>query len=264
MMTAIRTYLPERDGEVVFEALSHVSTETSATHLAARAAAYLQDLANQQRFSGAVLMARRGEILVSQGYGMANLEHDAPNTPQTRFRIASLSKPLTATAILLLHERGLLHVQDRIAAYLADCPAAWQAMTIEQLLTHSSGIPDYTLFPAFHQQHMLMRRWSPDGLVGLFRDTPLDFQPGERYRYSNSGYVVLGMIIERVSEMSYGSFLEQAIFEPLYMTGTGYDDSRSVLKHRASGYVNTTLKAEYVDTSVSYAAGGLYSTIEDL
>lgn len=217
-------------------------------------------------FGGSVLIAQGGNILVSKGYGMANLEHDVPNTPQTKFRLGSVTKQFTAMAILLLQEQGQLSVQDPICDYIPGCPEAWQPITIHHLLTHSSGIPDFTGFPDY-QETMALESTVEDTLK-RFRDKPLDFTPGARMGYSNSGYVVLGYIIEQVSGTHYGVYLRDNIFQPLNMMSTGYDHNSLVLKDRASGYrrirAETFENADYVDMSIPYAAGGLYSTVEDL
>ncbi len=218
-------------------------------------------------FSGSILIARGDDILVSKGYGMANLEHDVPNTPQTKFRIGSLTKQFTAMAILLLQEQGQLSVQDPVCDYVPDCPEAWQPITIHHLLTHSSGIPNFIDSPDFRETMALES--TVEDTLKRFRDKPLRFSPpGLTYDYSSSGYVVLGYIIERVSETSYAEYLRENIFEPLNMMNTGYDFNDIVLKDRASGYLrvgaNEFRNAAYIHMSVVHAAGGLYSTVEDL
>lgn len=216
-------------------------------------------------FSGAILIAKDGKVLVSRGYGMANLEHGVANTPQTKFRIASVTKPFTATAAMLLQERGKLNVQDPVCKYLSPCPEAWKKITIHHLLTHTSGIPNYSNFPDYDKTKTLSS--TAVSLIDRFKEKALEFQPGERFEYGNSGYVLLGFIIEKVSGKSYEDFLRENIFEPLKMMNTGYDDPRLVLKHRAEGYIwdgNHFTHAAYIDMSNSYASGGLYSTAEDL
>lgn len=216
-------------------------------------------------FSGAILIAKEGKVLVSRGYGMANLEHGVANAPQTKFRIASVTKPFTATATILLQERGKLNVQDPVCKYLSPCPEAWQKITIHHLLTHTSGIPKDPNFPDYDKTRALPS--TAASLIERFKGQPLEFQPGDRYEYSNSGYVLLGYIIEKVSGKSYEDFLRENIFEPLKMMNTGYDHHRLVLKHRAQGYIwefNQFINAAYIDMSNLYATGGLYSTVEDL
>jgi CubicO group peptidase (beta-lactamase class C family) len=226
---------------------------------------YAQAAARVDRFSGAILVARDGKVLVSKGYGMADVEHDVPNTPETKFRIASITKQFTAAAILLLQERGKLSVQDSVCKHVAPCPDAWQPVTIHHLLSHTAGMPDFTGFPDY--QKTMRNTAAPESLVARFRDRPLEFKPGEDWRYSNSGYVLLGHVIEKVSGKSYESFLRENIFEPLKMTNTGYDHPGAVVKRRARGYApgpDGLVNANYLDMSIPFAAGGLYSTVGDL
>jgi CubicO group peptidase (beta-lactamase class C family) len=214
-------------------------------------------------FTGSVLVAKGDEVLLNKAWGQANLEWDIPNTPATRFRIASITKQFTAAAILLLEERGKLSVEDPVQKYLPDAPASWSTITIFHLLTHTSGLPDYAALPPYRSVGPL----TPAEVVARFRDTPLDFVPGERWNYSNSGYALLGFLIEQVSGKSYAEFLRENIFMPLKMDDSGYDLSRDVILRRASGYRQTTagtVNAPYLDMSLPYAAGGLYSTTGDL
>lgn len=224
--------------------------------------AFLTNLADQDIFSGAVLVARDGEVLVSDGYGMANQDWDIPNTAETKFRIGSVTKQFTAMSILLLQEAGKLTIQDPICTYIEDCPAAWEDVTIEQLLLHTSGIPSLTEFPDYAQ--FMGTRATPESTIRRFRDMPLDFEPGSQWYYSNSGYILLGYLINEVSGQSYQAYLNDNIFEPLAMTGTGYDDDRRIIKNRAVGYENSTRVASFIDMSVPYSAGALYSTVGDL
>jgi CubicO group peptidase (beta-lactamase class C family) len=220
----------------------------------------------RDHFSGSVLIARDGKVLFSKGYGMANLEHDVPNTPKTKFRLGSITKQFTAMAILILQERGKLKVEDRVKKYLPDAPKAWDEITIRHLLTHTSGIPNYTSYPDFLKT--LPVRVTLKELIGKFRDKPLDFKPGEDFRYSNSGYAVLGQVIETAAGQGYAAFLNEAIFAPLGMKDTGYDNATSIVKHRAEGYTRrlgvVLTHCDYVDMSIPHAAGALYSTVEDL
>ena len=220
---------------------------------------YLSKLATAKLFSGSVLIARNGEVLVRTGYGEADRQKHLVNTAQTKFRLGSMTKQFTAMAILILQTRGKLNVHDRICTYLSGCPTAWQQITIHHLLTHTSGIPDFTRFPDFK---ITMRSpSSPTETIARFKDKPLDFQPGEKWSYSNSGYVLLGAIIDQASGKKYAAFLQENIFEPLKMLDTGYDDNKGGL---AIGYRDQTNSADFIDMSVPYAAGGLYSTVEDL
>jgi CubicO group peptidase (beta-lactamase class C family) len=217
------------------------------------------------RFSGSVLLARDGQPIVSRGYGLANIENDVSNTPQTVFRLGSVTKQFTAMAILLLQERGKLSVNDPICKYLSDCPQTWQPITIKNLLTHTAGIPNYTDFPDFTKT--AAAETTTAELITRFRDKPLQFALGEKFAYSNSGYYLLGAIIERVSGKSYPDFLQENIFAPLGMKHTGYDNPVRIIKNRAAGYARTNdgfINAAPISMSTAYAAGALYSTVEDL
>ena len=219
---------------------------------------FISSAAQHQVFSGTVLIGQNGKILLDKGYGWADQGKRMPNQPGTRFRIGSVTKQFTAMAILLLQEQGRLHVQDPICEYIRGCPATWRTITIQHLLTHTSGIPDYvTTFP-------LQQPASPAQLVAAFESKPLDFAPGAKLSYSSSGYAILGSIVENVSGESYAQFLQQEIFQMLHLSNTGYDQNFPPLRQHATGYKQPWVKADYVDMSVPYAAGALYSTVDDL
>jgi CubicO group peptidase (beta-lactamase class C family) len=184
------------------------------------------------KFMGSVLVARGENLIFSKGYGSANLEWNIPNSPSTKFRIASIGKQFTAAAILLLEERGKIRLDDSVKVYLSDAPASWDNVTVFRLLTHTSGIPDYTRLPNFKSLEPFPA--TPEQIVSWFRDKPLDFQPGERISYSNSGYILLGSLIEKVSGRSYGDFVAENIFKPLGMSDSGYD-SNTIITNRAAG-----------------------------
>jgi CubicO group peptidase (beta-lactamase class C family) len=230
-----------------------------------KAEAYMAERVERDDFSGAVLVARDGKPLFRRAYGLADREHDVPNTPETKFRLGSITKQFTAMAVMILQERGKLDVGKPIKAYWPGAPPAWDGITLHHLLTHTSGIPSYTGlrdYPRRKAEHT-----TPDGLIARFRDEPLEFPPGERFKYSNSGYAVLGKVIEVVSGQGYASFLKDSISRPLGMNDTGYDDATPVLKHRASGYARGpvgVVNAPYLDMTIPYAAGALYSTVDDL
>ena len=228
---------------------------------AAQIDAYLTRLMTKGVMNGSVLVAHNGMVF-DKGYGVADKEKHVLNTPQTRFRLGSVSKQFTSMAILMLQERGKLHVQDHLCLYVPSCPSDWQPITIEQLLTHTSGIPDYTNFPDFAVT------WTQpvtvEQLIARFKDMPLEFSPGSVFRYSSSGYVLLGYVIERVSHMSYAAFLQKQIFDPLALHNTGYDSQYPSLPQHATGYYPGYIKPDAYDMSVLYAAGALYSTVEDM
>jgi CubicO group peptidase (beta-lactamase class C family) len=225
----------------------------------------IQSFVVDKKFMGAVLVARGSDILLDRGYGFANLELNVANSPKTKFRLGSITKQFTAASILLLEERGKLNVNDPLNKYMPDAPAAWDKITIFNLLTHTSGIPNFTSFPDYAKLEPFPS--TPAELVARFRNKPLDFEPGDKWSYSNSGYVLLGYLIERISGQSYAQFLEDNIFKPLGMADSGYDSNSAVIENRACGYApgpNGIVNAGYIDMTIPLSAGGLYSTTEDL
>lgn len=249
-------------------ALLCISHYAQAPDLAPKFDEYLQALVQQDRFTGTALVARDGKILFSKGYGTANAEWDIPNTTQTKFRLGSITKQFTAAAILLLQERGKLNVQDPICKYIGDCPKTWEPITIHHLLTHTSGIPSYTEVKTPDDFRKLsITPVTVTGFVDSFKPRPLEFTSGEKYKYNNSGYFALGLIIEKITGQSYEAFLQENIFTPLKLTHTGYDTHGRILKGRATGYTKrdgVKANSDYIDMTVPYAAGSLYSTVEDL
>jgi CubicO group peptidase (beta-lactamase class C family) len=226
----------------------------------------MQAAVTVEHFTGSILVVRDGTAVMSKGYGMANYEWNIPNTPHTVFRLGSITKQFTGMAIMILQERGKLKVNDPICKYLDNCPAPWQSITIRHLLTHTSGIPNYTAFPDFAAKNAV-QPYTSASLVETFRDKPLAFTPDEKFDYSNSGYHLLGLIIEKASGTTYANFLRDNIFVPLGMKQSGYDDTRTVVPQRASGYEwseNGYANAPYINMLIPYAAGSLYSTTEDL
>jgi len=226
---------------------------------------YVTGLASAQRFSGAVLVARDGKLVLSKGYGMANYEWDIPNTPSTKFRLGSITKQFTSMAIMQLQEKGLLSVNDPITKHLPDYPKTGDGITIHHLLTHSSGIPSYTGVPEY-QKNMRVA-FTTVQMIDGFKDKPLEFTPGEKFKYDNSGYFLLGAIIEKISGQAYDQYLQTHIFDPLGMKDSGYDRPQALLKRRAAGYEWSAAglrNTEYLDMGQPFAAGSLYSTVEDL
>ena len=238
----------------------HTADAGQYAEMAADVEAALDAFAADHRFSGTVLVARNGEVVFAKGYGYADRLAETPNDVRTRFRLGSLTKQFTAMAVLMLHERGLLDINDPICGLIENCPDAWAEITVENLLTHTGGVPDFTRFPDYETT-----KGQPSTLtetIDRFRDVPLDFAPGERWDYTNSGYILLGQIIERVTGLRYEDFIRESLFGPLGMTDTGYDHNRDDL---AVGYVNAGgAEADYVDMSIPHAAGALYSSAEDM
>jgi CubicO group peptidase (beta-lactamase class C family) len=225
----------------------------------------VQSYAGTKTFMGTVLVARGSDVLLSKGYGSANLEWDIPNTPTTKFRLGSITKQFTAASILMLEERGKLKLDDPIKKYVPEAPAAWEPITIFNLLTHTSGIPNFTNLPEY--KTLKLEATPVAKTIAVVRDKPLDFSPGEKMSYSNSGYLVLGYVIERITGASYEKFVTDNIFVPLGMKDSGYDSNTAIIAHRAAGYTSSAagpVNADYVHMSVPHAAGALYSTTEDL
>ncbi|WP_296313258.1 serine hydrolase [Winogradskyella sp. UBA3174] len=219
------------------------------------------------KFNGSVLVSEQGKVIYKKGFGMANMEWDIPNQPNTKHLIASITKQFTAMLILQLVAEGKLDLQEPITTYLPDYPkGSGDIITTHHLLTHTSGIPDYTEFPKFMEDES-RNPYSPAAFVKTFDEKELDFKPGEKYSYSSSGYFILGVLIEKLSGKSYEQILKDKIFTPLNMKDTGYDNHKDILKNRAAGYEKENgnyINSSYLDMTIPYAAGSLYSTVEDL
>lgn len=231
----------------------------------ARMSTVVKERSAGDHFMGSVLVAKDGTVIFAESTGWANLEWQTAPSPATKFRIGSVTKQFTAACILLLAERGKLSVDDPLGKYLATAPEPWKPVTLRQLLSHTGGIPNYTAQPDYAA--LKTRPATPAEIIAHLAAVPLDFPPGEQYRYSNTGYVLLGWIIEVASGQSYATFLRENIFQPLGLNDTGYDSNTTVIPQRAAGYVrgrNGLVNAPYVDMHVPFAAGALYSTPMDL
>jgi CubicO group peptidase (beta-lactamase class C family) len=226
---------------------------------------YMRSAIEFERFTGSILVARNGKPIISKGYGLANVEHDIPNTPKTVFRLASLTKQFTATSIMMLQERGKLNINDPFCKYLPDCPMAWQPITIKQLMTMTHGIPGVSSLDlgAIRGLPVPWDQW-----LEATGKKPLEYKPGTEFRYLGSGYTLLGFLIERISGKSYGEFLEENIFDPLGMKNSGHEDPSRILKNRATGYRQMPgepiTNLPYREIVRMYASGGIYSTTEDM
>jgi CubicO group peptidase (beta-lactamase class C family)/uncharacterized protein YneR len=214
----------------------------------------------------AVLVAKNGEIIYQKAFGMANLELEVPMHNRHVFRIGSITKQFTAVAILQLMEQGLLSLDDDITRFFPEYPVHEHKITIHHLLTHTSGIASYTNLrewtPEFRRQDL-----TPDEMIDWFKDQPMDFEPGEQWNYNNSGYFLLGRIIELVSGKSYAAYIEENLFRPAGMSNSLYGDDKILVSHRASGYQqlgNGFENADFLSMSQPYAAGALMMNIEDL
>ena len=224
----------------------------------------MRDAMRQHPIPGAALaIVRGGQTVKTAAYGMASLEWRAPATSNTVFEIGSVTKQFTAAAILLLVQEGKLAVDDKISRHLQGAPAGWSQISIRHLLTHTSGLKNYTGLDGFE----LARHLTQTQFIAQIAAYPLDFPPGEKWSYCNSGYNLLGYIIENVSGKSYGDFLEQNIFAPLGMAATGQREPRALLPLRASGY-ETNRAGQLIhrneDLTDVFSAGALVSTVGDL
>lgn len=236
-----------------------------ALNTAAKIDAFLGAYAKSGYFSGSVLVAEKGKIILDKGYGMANYELNVSNTPDTKYLIGSLTKQFTAMAIMQLQEKGRLNVNDDITKYIPEYPNG-KGITIHNLLTHTSGITDYVNDDkTFSEDSKLYA--DPQKILERFKNKPLKFKPGTKSSYSNTGYFLLGLIIERVSKKSFSSFINDNILNPLSMKATGIYTSDALLKNMSYGYGISNgklIKSEYTDLSNFFGDGDMYSTVKDL
>ena len=225
---------------------------------------YMQAQTNVKDFSGAVLVMKQNKVLLKKGYGMADREWNVANTADAKFRIGSVTKQFTAACILQLIEAGKLSLDDNLSKFYPGFPKG-DSVTIHMLLNHTSGIASYTDQRNFMDVATLP--WSKDSIIAYFKKLPYNFSPGSKWAYNNSGYFLLGCIIEKVSGQSYKDYLQQKIFDKLGMKNSGVDRVDSVLAMRAKGYSRAgkkTINAEYISLEWPFSAGVLYSTVDDL
>jgi CubicO group peptidase (beta-lactamase class C family) len=224
---------------------------------------YLNALTQRDLFSGTVLLAREGKPVFFQSYGFANKDWNVPNTNDTKYLIGSINKAFTNKALQQLRSEGKLDFSKPIRTYLPDYPNALaDKVTIEQLMQHKSGMGD--IFGADYDATPKDRLRTLDDFAKLFTDKPLEFEPGTRQRYSNAGYIVLGLIIEKVSGMPYHDFVRTRVFAPLGMTDTSFDEADAVVPRRAMGYTRDGRMNVFSRPARSSSAGGGYSTALDL
>lgn len=219
-----------------------------------------------QHFMGTVLIVKDEHVLLKKSYGMANLEWNIANTINTKFLLGSITKQFTAVSILQLVEQHKLSLYDKACRYFEGCPNNWKDITIHQLLSHTSGIPNYTEERNFMKFNSCTSK-SPAEILATLKNNPLEFSPGTHYHYDNSDYILLGIIIKKISGESYADYLNNHIFGPLGMLNSGYENQKVILYHRASGYKRCEKRwcnADYLDMSLPFSAGALYSTVDDL
>ena len=221
---------------------------------------------NQYQFNGSVLVAQKGRVVLQKGYGWKNVQDKQKNDDQTIFQVGSVTKQFTAAIILQLQQQGKLSVHDKLSKYYPDFPNSGM-ITLEHLLTHTSGIYNYTNDLAFMKTEAV-KPATQTAMLALFRSKPLDFTPGTKFSYSNSGYLLLGYIIEKVTGKSYYQAVRERILQPLHMDHSGFNFTGLTGSNKASGYfILTSTKVEpatIVDSSVAYAAGALYTSVGDL
>ncbi|MBI9046725.1 MAG: serine hydrolase [Anaerolineaceae bacterium] len=213
----------------------------------------------------AVIITKNGEMFFRKGYGLANLEHNIPIEPHMVFRLGSITKQFTAVAILMLYEEGKLDLQDCITKYLQDYPTHGHTITIEHLLTHTSGIKSYTNLASWMEY--IRNDMTVDAMIDKFKNEPMEFAPGDRFNYNNSGYFLLGAIVEKISGITYEDFLQTRIFDVLDMKNTYYDMPDKIIPARVSGYKKVEdgfQNADFISMTHPYAAGSLASTVDDL
>ena len=231
--------------------------------LAARIDNLLTQQVNNQQFSGSVLVAQNGQVILAKGYGVANWDTSALNFPDTRFYLGSITKAFTAMALLMLQEQGKVHVQDHLCAYIPNCPAPWQPLSIHELLTHTSGIPQLDTSQ--------LSGASPAAWIASFDNAPLQFTPGGEFQYCSICYQILAYVVQQVSGIPYSQFVQQAILDPLHMTSSGFDSKAYYSQpNSALGYESWQVKAAPLGFQVDpqwsflFGSGLLYSTVDDL
>lgn len=225
---------------------------------------YVNALAPSKHFSGIIVVQRDGKVLIEKSYGAAVEEWRIPNSSDTKFEIASLSKQFTAAAVLQLIDAGKLGVEDSVSKYYVASPPSWGAITIHHLLTHTSGLPDD------EWENFLKGKCAPyttADQVKTFRDRPLGFPPGSAWKYRNTEYYLLAYIIEKISGETYSAYLAHHILEPLGMTHSGFATMNAIVPKMAEGYSrdgSSLIRREYFDRSMETGAGGIYTTGADL
>ncbi len=226
---------------------------------------YLSEIYKTNEPGAAVLVTSGGKVILRKGYGLADMELNVPVIPENVFRIGSITKQFTAVAIMMLVEEGKVKLEDLLTVYLPDYPLKGKKVTVEHLLNHTSGIKSYTSMPEF----MKMRRkdLKVEEIIDVFKNEPFDFEPGEKFLYNNSGYILLGAIIEKVTGEKYDDFIKKRIFKKSGMKNSSYGNVQRIIKNRAKGYGKTKdgyLNASYLSMTLPYAAGSLLSTVDDL
>lgn len=231
---------------------------TAASSAATAMNAYLSRLSKSGTFDGTVLVARHGKVLFDRGYGFANRSRNLRNTAHTPFRVFYLSEPFAAAAVLMLRDQNKLRLSDSVCKYLSSCPPAWQPINIDDLLSHRSGIPHFGAQPGVD----ISKPMTPQQVIAAVRDTPLSFVPGTNFARSATDDILLGLIVEHVSGQSYGTWLQQHVFQPLGMHHSSLLQDGMTVPGLATLYRGTTVD-NGIDATTAWAAAGLYSTVKD-
>ena len=228
---------------------------------------YIQDVMTKKQIPGmSVAVVKEGKPLLVKGYGIANLEHSVPATERTVYEVASVGKTFTAFVVMMLVEEEVIEINSAIAEYLDNLPPAWHSVKIEHILSHQSGIPSYTDVDNYWQD-IIRYELSQEEIIALVKDLPLKFQPGEYYSYDNTGYYLLGMMLEQVTGQTYADLMYERLFKPLGMNATKMNNPKEIVPHRASGYrlsKDKLINKPYYSPSVTFSGGGQLSSIEDM
>jgi len=224
----------------------------------------LQEKYPENTPGGAFLIAKNGTILYKKAFGLANLELNIPMQTENIFEIGSMTKQFTAISILILMEKGQLNLDDEITKFIPNYPTNGHKITIQHLLTHTSGIKDFTRIQGLND--LAKKDLTPAELIDFFKNEPMDFIPGEQFKYNNSGYIILGYIIETITGQSYANFVEEQIFKKLEMTSSQYASHKKIIPNRASGYQHKEgyINSREISFTLPYASGSLMSSIDDM
>jgi CubicO group peptidase (beta-lactamase class C family) len=250
---------------ICLSTLPSIGQTSSTTSLAAEFDKIISEQFKPSQTGCVALVAEKGKIIYKKAFGMANMELDVPMKTESIFRLGSITKQFTAISILQLMEKGKLTLQDKITTHIPSYPASGNKITIEHLLTHTSGIVNITGMKKFSE--IKRKDLKTEEVIEFFKNEPLEFEPGTKWSYSNSGYILLGYIVEKISGLPYSQYLEENIFKPCHMTGSFLDHDLKIIKNRASGYAkdgDQTINAEFVSMTIPHGAGGIVSTVEDL
>ena len=241
-----------------------VSSIVSAQSLESKIDKLISNQFKENETGVSVLVAKEGEVIYRKAFGKANLELDVNMTSSNVFEVGSITKQFTSVAILMLMEEGKLSLEDNITKFIPDYPTKGKKISVHHLLTHTSGIKSYTSMQSFGKVMTIDE--SPLKFIDFFKNEPMDFEPGEEYRYNNSGYFILGYIIEKVSGVSYEEFINEKIFKKLDMNSSYYGSHTKLIKNRASGYQknNEYGNAQYISLTLPYAAGSIMSNVDDM